>query len=93
MKRKIKAILAFRIERAYTKERILELYLNQIYLDKELMEQLQQVWYFDKPIKELTYSDAALLAALPKAPSKYNPYKYPKVAELEKFSTKKYWGK
>ena len=40
--------------------------------------------YFDKSIKELTYSDAALLAALPKAPSKYNPYKYPKVAEFRR---------
>mgnify|MGYP003691563357 CR=1 FL=1 len=40
--------------------------------------------YFDKSIKELDYSDAALLAALPKAPSKYNPYRYPKVAEFRR---------
>ena len=40
--------------------------------------------YFDKSIKELNYSDAALLAALPKAPSKYNPYKYPKIAKFRR---------
>ena len=86
MKRKIKeAILAFRIERAYTKERILELYLNQIYLGQGTYGvAAASLEYFDKPIKELTYSDAALLAALPKAPSKYNPYRYPKVAEFRR---------
>ncbi len=86
MKRKIKeAILAFRIERAYTKERILELYLNQIYLGQGTYGiAAASLEYFDKPIKELTYSDAALLAALPKAPSKYNPYKFPKVAEFRR---------
>jgi penicillin-binding protein 1A len=82
IKRKIKeAILAFRIERAYTKERILELYLNQIYLGQGTYGiAAASLEYFDKSIKELTYSDAALLAALPKAPSKYNPYRYPEVA-------------
>ena len=86
MKRKVKeAILAFRIERAYTKERILELYLNQIYLGQGTYGiAAASLEYFDKSIKELTYSDAALLAALPKAPSKYNPYKYPKVAEFRR---------
>ena len=84
LKRKIKeAILAFRIERAYTKERILELYLNQIYLGQGTYGiAAASLEYFDKSIKELNYTDAALLAALPKAPSKYNPYKYP---ELGKF--------
>jgi penicillin-binding protein 1A len=86
MKRKIKeSILAFRIERAYTKERILELYLNQIYLGQGTYGiAAASLEYFDKPIKELTYSDSALLAALPKAPSKYNPYRYPKVAEFRR---------
>ena len=86
MKRKVKeAILAFRIERAYTKERILELYLNQIYLGQGTYGiAAASLEYFDKPIKELTYSDVALLAALPKAPSKYNPYKYPKIAEFRR---------
>ena len=86
MKRKIKeAILAFRIERAYTKERILELYLNQIYLGQGTYGiAAASLEYFDKSIKELTYSDAALLAALPKAPSKYNPYKYPKIAKFRR---------
>ena len=86
IKRKIKeAILAFRIERAYTKERILELYLNQIYLGQGTYGiAAASLEYFDKPIKELTYSDSALLAALPKAPSKYNPYRYPEVAEFRR---------
>ena len=84
MKRKIKeAILAFRIERAYTKERILELYLNQIYLGQGAYGiAAASLEYFDKSIKELDYPEAALLAALPKAPSKYNPYKF---SELAKF--------
>ena len=86
IKRKIKeAILAFRIERAYTKERILELYLNQIYLGQGTYGiAAASLEYFDKSIKELNYSEAALLAALPKAPSKYNPYKYPDVAKFRR---------
>ena len=86
MKRKIKeAILAFRIERAYTKDRILELYLNQIYLGQGTYGiAAASLEYFDKSIKELNYSEAALLAALPKAPSKYNPYKYPEVAKFRR---------
>ncbi len=86
MKRKIKeAILAFRIERAYSKERILELYLNQIYLGQGTYGiAAASLEYFDKSIKELNYQDAALLAALPKAPSKYNPYKYPEVAKFRR---------
>tara|TARA_A100001015_G_scaffold242824_1_gene277550 strand:- start:3913 stop:6276 length:2364 start_codon:yes stop_codon:yes gene_type:complete len=86
MKRKIKeAILAFRIERAYTKERILELYLNQIYLGQGTYGiAAASLEYFDKPVKELGYPEVALLAALPKAPSKYNPYKYPKIAKFRR---------
>ena len=86
MKRKIKeAILAFRIERAYSKERILELYLNQIYLGQGTYGiAAASLEYFDKSIKELNYPDAALLAALPKAPSKYNPYKYPEIGKFRR---------
>ncbi len=75
--RKIKeAILAFRIERALSKKRILELYLNQIYLGEGSYGIASaSLRYFDKSINELNYSEAALLAALPKAPSRYNPYK------------------
>ena len=86
MRRKIKeAILAFRIERAYTKERILELYLNQIYLGQGAYGiAAASLEYFDKSIKDLNYSETALLAALPKAPSKYNPYKYPELAKFRR---------
>ena len=82
--RKIKeAILAFRIERALSKDRILELYLNQIYLGSGAYGvAAASLEYFDKSIKELNYEEAALLAALPKAPSKYNPYRN---IELAKF--------
>jgi penicillin-binding protein 1A len=77
LNRKIKeAILAFRIERVLSKERILELYLNQIYLGGGAYGVASaSLEYFDKPISELSYDEAALLAALPKAPSRYNPYK------------------
>ena len=76
LNRKLKeAILAFRIERALSKERILELYLNQIYLGSGAYGvAAASLEYFDKSIKELNFAEAALLAALPKAPSKYNPY-------------------
>ena len=68
--RKIKeAILAFRIERALSKERILELYLNQIYLGSGAYGiAAASLEYFDKSIRDINYSEAALLAALPKAP-------------------------
>ena len=84
LNRKLKeAILAFRIERALSKERILELYLNQIYLGEGSYGVASaSLEYFDKPISELNYDEAALLAALPKAPSRYNPYKN---IELAKF--------
>ena len=84
LNRKVKeAILAFRIERALSKKRILELYLNQIYLGQGAYGIASaSLEYFDKSISELNYGEAALLAALPKAPSKYNPYKN---IELAKF--------
>ncbi len=86
LKRKIKeAILAFRIERAYSKERIMELYLNQIYLGEGTYGiAAASLEYFDKAVNELNYEEAALLAALPKAPSKYNPYK-----SIEKAKTRR----
>ena len=84
--RKIKeAILAFRIERALSKKRILELYLNQIYLGQGAYGIASaSLEYFNKPISELNYAEAALLAALPKAPSKYNPYKNPELAKFRR---------
>ena len=84
--RKIKeAILAFRIERALTKERILELYLNQIYLGSGAYGvAAASLEYFDKSIKELNYIEAALLAALPKAPSRYNPYRDIQLAKFRR---------
>ena len=86
LNRKIKeAILAFRIERALSKERILELYLNQIYLGSGAYGvAAASLEYFDKSIRDLNYSEAALLAALPKAPSKYNPYQNPELAKFRR---------
>ena len=86
LNRKLKeAILAFRIERALSKERILELYLNQIYLGGGAYGVASaSLEYFDKPINDLDYDEAALLAALPKAPSRYNPYKNIKLAKFRR---------
>ncbi len=86
LNRKIKeAILAFRIERALSKDRILELYLNQIYLGSGAYGvAAASLEYFDKSIKDLNYSEAALLAALPKAPSRYNPYRDPDIAKFRR---------
>ncbi len=86
LNRKLKeAILAFRIERALSKERILELYLNQIYLGSGTYGvAAASLEYFDKSIKRLNYAEAALLAALPKAPSRYNPYRDIKTAKFRR---------
>ncbi len=73
--RKIKeAILAFRIEEAYSKDRILELYLNEIYLGfGSYGVAAAALNYFNKSLSELTLAEAAYLAALPKAPNNYHP--------------------
>ena len=86
LRRKIKeAILAFRIEKSYSKKRILELYLNEIYLGQGTYGVASaSLEYFDKSVKELDYKEAALLAALPKAPSKYNPYKNKELAKIRR---------
>lgn len=73
------ALLAIKIERNLSKDKILELYLNQIYLGQRAygFAAASQV-YFDKPLEKLTLAEAALLAGLPKAPSGYNPFINPK---------------
>jgi penicillin-binding protein 1A len=76
--RKIKEmILAFRIERAYSKDRILELYLNEIFLGMGSYGIASAaLTYYDKSVNELTVSEAAYLAALPKGPSNYQPFRH-----------------
>ena len=80
--RKIKeAILAFRIERAIPKDRILELYINEIYLGfGSYGAGAAALNYFNKSLNELQIHEVAYLAALPKAPNNYNPIKKPKAA-------------
>ncbi|MFS8038707.1 penicillin-binding protein 1A [Xanthobacter sp. AM11] len=75
--RKIKeALLALRIERTYSKDRILELYLNEIYLGMGAYGiAAAALVYFDKSVDELNVQEVAYLAALPKAPSSYNPFR------------------
>ncbi len=76
--RKIKeAILAIRIEAAYSKEEILELYMNQIYLGMGAYGvAAASLLYFDKSVHELTIAEAAYLAALPKGPNNYHPFRH-----------------
>lgn len=75
--RKIKeAILSFRISEVFSKDKILELYLNEIYLGARSYGVASAALnYFNKSLNELTLPEAAFLAALPQAPSYYNPYK------------------
>ncbi len=77
MSRKIKeAILAFRIEEAFSKQRILELYLNRIYLGQGTYGVAAAALnYFNKPLDQLTIAQAAYLGELPKAPSSFDPDK------------------
>jgi penicillin-binding protein 1A len=82
IERKVKeAILAFRIERAFTKDHILELYLNEIYLGiGSYGVAAAALNYFNKSLDELTVPEAAYLAALPKAPNNYHPQRHPQAA-------------
>ncbi|HET6309294.1 MAG TPA: PBP1A family penicillin-binding protein [Rhodopila sp.] len=84
--RKIKeAILAVRIEQALTKDRILELYLNEIYLGLGAYGVAAAAQaYFNKPLDQLTVAEAAFLAALPKAPNTLNPFKNPELARARR---------
>src|SRR6184192_3987349 len=77
LNRKIKEILlALRIERAYSKDKILELYLNEIYLGLGAYGiAAASLLYFDKSVHELTIAEAAYLAGLPKGPNNYNPFR------------------
>lgn len=83
LERKIKeAVLAFRIEQAFTKDEILELYLNQIYLGVgSYGVAAAALNYFDKSLDELSTAEAAFLAGLPKAPSWYHPVRQPEAAK------------
>ncbi|MBX3531134.1 MAG: penicillin-binding protein 1A [Rhizobiaceae bacterium] len=76
--RKIKEmILSFRIERAYSKDRILELYLNEIFFGLNAYGIAgAALTYFDKSVNELTVAEAAYLAALPRGPSNYHPFRH-----------------
>ena len=75
--RKIKeALLALKIERTYSKDKILELYVNEIYLGLSAYGiAAASLIYFDKSVHELTLAEAAYLAALPKAPSNLHPFR------------------
>lgn len=75
------ALLALKIEHTLSKDKILELYINQIYLGQRAygFAAAAQV-YFGKPLDKLNLAETALLAGLPKAPSGYNPYANPKRA-------------
>ncbi len=77
--RKIKeAILAVRVSRVMTKQQILALYLNEIYLGNNSFGVAAAAEaYFDKPLNQLTIAEAASLGALPKAPTTYDPFRHP----------------
>lgn len=80
--RKVKeAILSFRIEQAYSKDKILELYLNEIFFGLNSYGIAgAALTYFDKSVTELTTAEAAYLAALPKGPNNYHPFRHEKAA-------------
>ncbi len=82
IERKVReAVVARRMERAFSKEKILELYLNEIYLGGSSYGVASAALnYFNKSLPDLTLSEAALLAAMPKAPSRVNPYVRPDAA-------------
>ncbi len=83
-KRKLKeAILAYRLENYLSKDEILTIYLNQIYLGaKAYGVEAAARTYFGKHVRDLTLAECAVLAGLPPAPSRYNPYRHPEAAKI-----------
>ena len=74
-------LLTFKLEHLLTKDQILEIYMNQIFLGNRAYGfAAASEAYFDKPLKNITIAEAAMLAGLPQAPSSYNPIKNPKRA-------------
>ncbi len=86
IERKIReAIIAIRMERAYSKDRILELYLNEIYLGAgSYGVAAAAINYFDKSLDDLSLAEAAFLAGLPKAPANYHPVRHPEAARARR---------
>ena len=86
MERKLKeAILAIRIERAYSKDKILELYLNEIYFGIGAYGiAAASLSYFNKELQDLTIEEVAYLAALPKGPNNYHPFRREKQALIRR---------
>jgi penicillin-binding protein 1A len=84
--RKVKeAMLAYRIEHTLSKDRILEIYLNEIYLGAGSYGVAAAAdTYFQKPLDKLTIAEAAYLAALPKAPNNYNPLRHAAAAKARR---------
>ena len=83
LERKLKeAVLALELERRYSKDRILEMYLNQVYFGQGAygVEAAART-YFGKPVSDLELGEAALLAGLPRAPSAYSPFDHPAAAK------------
>src|SRR5689334_12393357 len=75
------AILALRIESTFSKEKILELYVNEIFLGlNSYGVAAAALNYFDKALYQLTLSEMAYIAGLPKAPNNYHPFKHPEAA-------------
>jgi penicillin-binding protein 1A len=80
-------LLTMKIEKLLSKEQILELYMNQIYLGQRAFGfAAASETYFGKPLKDITLAESAMLAGLPVAPSAYNPIVNPKRATLRQRS-------
>jgi len=82
LKRKVKeAILAYRIDKALSKQKILEMYLNQVYFGRGAYGvEAAAINYYGKSVKELTLAEAAMIAGVPKAPGIYAPHLNPEKA-------------
>ncbi|MBW2219091.1 MAG: PBP1A family penicillin-binding protein, partial [Deltaproteobacteria bacterium] len=84
--RKVKeAVLAFQMERRYTKDEILNLYLNQVYFGSGAYGVKATAWiFFNKKVEDLTLAESALISGMPKSPSRYSPLVNPDLAEKRK---------
>ncbi len=86
LKRKVKeAILAYRIDKALSKQKILEMYLNQVYFGRGAYGvEAAAVNYYGKTVQELTLAEAAMIAGVPKAPGIYAPHLSPEKSTQKK---------